>query len=364
MQIDRRSLLLSTLALAVPVSAQAQESGSIERPYWPTARWKRDEPEDQQVDPGLLAQADAVVEADMPDVTGFVVVRGGYVIHERYWGERYGRNDPIKIRSITKSVTGALIGIALEEGHLESLDQTLGELIPDKIPDDADPLTETITVRNLLTMTSGWDWDIGSDYERLISSENWLEYTLSQPVAYQPGSYFAYNSGGSHVLSVILTEVTGQDTADYAQEKLFSPLGIKRPTWQRSPQDEAVGGFGLELTPRNMAKFGYLHLKNGVWDGEQIIPDEYVAAATSYQSSGDSTGYAAYGYQWWVTEPFGMAAYFALGFGSQYIYVVPERDLVVVFVKGFDDRPTFISISRPLIETYVVPAAAPREPVG
>lgn len=364
MSIDRRTLLLSTIALAFPAAARAQDDGSIERPYWPTERWKRDEAEDQQVDAALLAEADALVESRMPDVTGFVVVRGGYIVHERYWGGRYGRNDPVKIRSVTKSVTGALIGIALAEGHLDSLDRTLGELIPHKIPAGADPLTASVTVRHLLTMTAGWAWDIATDYQRLIASENWLEYTLGQPVAFEPGTVFAYNSGGSHVLSVILTEVTGRETADFAQEKLFSPLGIKRPVWQRSPQDEAVGGFGLELTPRNMAKFGYLHLNNGLWGDQRIIPADYVAAATSYQSTGDATGYAAYGYHWWVTEPYGMAAYFALGFGSQYLYVVPERDLVVVFVKGFDEPPPVVSISRPLIETYVIPAALPRGPVG
>ena len=310
-KIDRRALLLSTLALAVPATATAQDV-PVDRPYWPTNRWRRDEPENHGVDPGMLSQADEIIRTAMPDVTGFVVVRGGYIVHERYFDSKYDREQPIRIRSVTKSVTGALIGIALAEGHLESLDQTLGELIPDKIPDGADPLTSTITVRNLLTMTAGWAWDIGTDYQRLIASENWLEYTLSQPVWYTPGSFFAYNSGGSHVLSVIVTEVTGQDTADYVQEKLFTPMGISRPRWERSPQDEAIGGFGLDLTPRNMAKFGYLYLNNGRWNHDQLVPAEYVAASTTYQSSGDSTGLAAYGYQWWVTNAYGLNTYFAL----------------------------------------------------
>jgi len=358
MQLDRRSLLLSTLALAVPATTRAQDDTGC--PYWPTKRWRRDAPESHKVDPVLLAQADDIILTSMTDVTGFVVVRNGYIVHERYFDEQYGMTEPIRVRSVTKSVTGALIGIALEEGHLKSLDQTLGELIPDKIPKGADPLTSTVTVRNLLTMTGCWAWDIGTDYPRLIASENWLEYTLSQPVVYPPGTSYAYNSGGSHVLSVIVTKVTGQDTADYAQEKLFKPMGIPRPEWQRSPQDEAVGGFGLELTPRQMAKFGYLYLNNGRWDGVQFVPAEYVAAANSYQSEGDSTGYANYGYQWWVTQAYGMPTYFALGFGSQYSYVVPDRDLVVVVVKGFDERPAVVTASRPLIENYVLAGALPQ----
>ena len=364
MHISRRSVLLSTLLTAVPEITRAQESVQIERDYWPTQRWKIDAPANQKVDGDLLSEADKLIAGAMPDVTGFVVVRGGYIVHEHYFGDRYGRSDPVKIRSITKSVVGTLIGIALSDGYLSSLDQTLGELIPDQIPSDADPFTESITVRNLLTMTSGWSWDIATDYERLISSDNWLAYTLGQPVSYSPGTFFAYNSGGSHVLSVILTQVTGMDTADYAQERLFTPLGIARPTWQRSPQGETVGGFGLELTPRNVAKLGFLYLNDGLWDGEQIVPVDYVEQATSYQSEGDSTGYAAYGYQWWISQPEGIPSYFGLGFVGQYLYVIPDRDLVVVVLKGFDETPAIIGAPRPMIESVVINAATPKTPVG
>lgn len=359
MQIDRRSLLLSTLALAFPRITQAAD----ERRYWPTRQWKQAKPEVLNVDPALLAQADQQVLASMPDVTGMVVVRGGYIVHERYFGTEYGKSDPVKVRSVTKSVTGTAIGIAVADGLISSLDATLGELIPDRIPDGADPLTPSITVRNLLTMTAGWQWDIGTDYQRLIASDDWAAYTLSQPVIYQPGTYYAYNSGGSHVLSVILSTVTEMSTADYVQDRIFTPLGIARPTWQQSPQGETVGGFGLELTPRNMAKFGLLALDGGRWEGKQIAPAEYMAAATSYQSAGDTTGYAAYGYQWWVGEAYGAPMYFALGFGSQYIYVAPDRDLVVVVVKGFEDPPPSVSFSRPLIENLILPAAF-QGPVG
>ena len=335
MHISRRSFLLSTILLAVPEGTHAQNA-LAERSYWPTQKWKIDAPANQKVNDELLREADDWIEASMPDVTGFLIVRGGFIVHEHYFGEQYGRNDPVKIRSITKSVTGSLIGIALAEGLLTSLNQSLGELIPERIPETADPLTASITVRQLLTMTSGWQWDIATDYERLIASDDWLEYILSQPVAYTPGTFFAYNSGGSHVLSVVLSEVSGQATSDYAQEKLFSPLGIARPFWQDSPQGETVGGFGLELTARNLAKFGYLYLNGGKWDGKQIVPADYLAAATTYQSTGDSTGGAGYGYQWWISEPQGLAGYFALGFVGQYLYVIPERDLVVVVIKGFE----------------------------
>ena len=354
---SRRAVLAAPLALLTAGIARPLGTAAQERDYWPTKGWRAGDPAEQGIDPGGLAAAGDAVAAQLPEATGFVVIRNGYLVYERYYGDAYGRDDPVKIRSITKSVTSALIGMALEDELIDDLDQPIGDLIPDRIPDDADPLTPSITVRQMLTMTGGWAWDIGSDYERLIASEDWAEYTLSQPVVYEPGSFYAYNSGGSHILSVILSAVTEDDTVVYAQERLFRPIGIRRPRWQRSPQGERVGGFGLELTPRDLAKFGFLFLNGGVWEGEQLVPARYVRDATTYQATGDSTGFAAYGFQWWVTEtPFGQPAYFGLGFGSQYLYVVPELDLIAVIVKGFEERPAVVTPSRPVIETYVVPA--------
>jgi CubicO group peptidase (beta-lactamase class C family) len=307
------------------------------------------------MDLGLLQEAGRIVASEMPDVTGLLVIRHGYVVHEEYFGGEYGRNDPVKIRSITKSVVGTLIGIALAEKKLESLDQTIGELIPDRIPSTADSGTPGITLGHLLTMTSGWEWDIGSDYQRLIASRNWAALTLSLPIAFEPGTFYAYNTGGSHLLSVILAKATGQDTADYAQEKVFDPLGIARPTWQRSPQKETVGGFGLELTPRDLAKLGHLYLNDGQWEGKQIVPADYVRAATSYQSAGDSTGGASYGYQWWVDQVGGLPLFFGLGFGGQFLYVVPALDLIAVVVAGFETPPP-VTFHRPVIDNVIVPA--------
>ena len=322
---------------------------------WPTDGWAELEPSEAGMDGAGLRLADQQIRAAMPDVTGIVVVRHNALVFERYYGGRYGRRDPIKVRSVTKSVVSSLIGMAIDDGLL-TLDSTIGELIPDRIPDGADPRTPDVTLRQLLTMTSGWAWDVGADYETLISADDWVALTLGLPLAYEPGTVYAYNTGGSHLLSVILAAVTGKDTADVAQARLFDPLGIARPRWERSPQREAIGGFGLELTPRDMAKFGLLYLREGAWDGGRLLPRGYVAASTTYQAEGDSTGYANYGYQWWVIDLPGYQAYFALGHGSQYIYVVPALDLVVVVVKGFEEEPPITTFSRPLIETYVVPA--------
>jgi CubicO group peptidase (beta-lactamase class C family) len=360
MTISRRSLLAAPLALIAAGSTYAQER----RPYWPTAGWLSDDPANQNIDPAALDQVDQIIEAGMPDITGLIVVRGGYLVHERYFGDSYGQDDPVEVWSITKSVTGSLVGRALADGSLSDLGLTLGELIPDRIPTGADPRTPGITVKQLLTMTPGWEWDIATDYERLVGSADWATYVLSQPVQHEPGTFFAYNSGASHLLSLIVTADTGADAADFAQSALFSPLGIARPDWRRSPQGEAAGGFGLALTPRNLAKLGYLYLNMGQWDGAEVLSSQWVTEATTQQSAGDATGHAAYGYQWWVTETGGMSAYFALGFGNQYVYVVPALDLVVVVAKGFTQTPKLLTAARPLIERFIVPAAQPRDAVG
>jgi CubicO group peptidase (beta-lactamase class C family) len=356
--MNRRTLLTGVAASAL-VGRQTRPSRAQDIP-WPTRDWTVVDPADVGMSADQLAVADQQIIAAYSDVTGVVVVRGGGIAFERYYGSDYGQEDPVKIRSITKSVTGTLIGMAVDDGLL-ALDSTLGELIPDLIPVGADPLTPTITVENLLTMTSGWAWDIHADYPTLIAADNYSKLTLSLPVAYTPGSFYAYNTGGSHLLSVIVESVTGVRTIEFADKRLFGPIGINRPRWQRSPEGPVCGGFGLELTARDLAQFGLLALRFGEWDGEHLISPNWFAAATTYQSSGDSTGFAAYGYQWWVIPESPYGAYFGLGYGSNYLYVAPALDLMVVVLKGFETPPNPVSIVRPLIEGYFLPAVT--EPV-
>jgi CubicO group peptidase (beta-lactamase class C family) len=360
-RISRRHAAATIFALAAAGhtaghSAQARQSAD---PPWPTRGWGTADPADQGFAADLPDAIDAAL-AERPTVTGVVVVRNGRVVTEHYQGD-YGPDDPINIRSVTKSVISSLVGIALRRRQLESLDQTVGDLIPDRIPDGADPAVADITLRNLLTMTSGLAWDAGNDYQRLIASDNYVELTLSQPVVEEPGTVYVYNSGGSHLLAVMLEAATGEEVEIYADRELFDPLGIAEGQWVESPQGEAIGGFGLYLTPRDMAKIGYMYLQAGAWDGSRIVPRDYVAAATQVQSAGDFTGGSPYGYQWWVTDATGYDAYFALGFGGNYIYVVPELALVAVTAVGFEEanRPTQFFRPRPIIEEIIIPAATP-----
>ena len=344
-------IALGLLGAAVPGGALGQEET-----VWPTARWDTAAPEEKGVDPALLAEADARIPVELPNVSALLVVRDGAVIFEESYGG-YDPEEPVDVRSVTKSVVGALVGIAIGDGTL-ALDDTVGALIPERIPAGADPRVAGITVASLLTMTSGLAWDASTDYQTLIASDDWVGLTLGLSVAHEQGAVYAYNTGGSHLLSVILTAVTGRDTAAFAGERLFGPLGIEPGRWRRSPQGETNGGFGLSLTPRDMAKLGYLYLNGGRWDGEQIVPEDYVRRSTAYQSAGDATGGTPYGRQWWVTEATGYAAFYALGYGGQYIYVVPDLDLVAVMVAEKRVPPEELRSPRWVIEGLVVPAAA------
>jgi CubicO group peptidase (beta-lactamase class C family) len=351
--MNRRTLLAGIGVSAL--GARSTSTTAAQETLWPTREWTIVDPADGGMSADQLALADQQILAGYPDITGVVVVRGGAIAFEKYYGDAYGQNDPIKIRSITKSITGTLIGMAIDDGLL-TLDSTIGDLIPDLIPAGADPITSAITVENLLTMTAGWAWDIHADYPTIIAADNWAELTLGLPVAYDPGSFYAYNTGGSHLLSVIIETITGDDTIRFADQRLFEPLGINRPRWERSPEGIVCGGFGLQLTPRDLARFGLLALRSGEWNGSRIVSADWFSTATTYQSTGDSTGFAAYGYQWWVMPESPYRAYFGLGFGSNYLYIAPDLDLVVVVLKGFETPPSPVSIVRPLIESYILPA--------
>ncbi|MGH2614867.1 MAG: serine hydrolase domain-containing protein, partial [Thermomicrobiales bacterium] len=325
--------LLVLLLLIGAVSTQrivAAQVPPADRDYWPTAGWRTAAPESQGMDPALLAEADARIRAELPYVTSLLVARGGDLVFEQYYGGFAGPEATVQIWSATKSFTATAVGIAIDEGLLR-LDQTVGELISDRIPEGADPRAAAVTVEQLLTMTSGFAWDSSTDYQFAFDEVDLVARALGLPMACDPGTCYEYNSGNPQVLSAMIQAVTGQTMAAYLQPRLFDPLGIPQPVWATSITGETLGAVGLEVTPRDMAKLGFLYLNDGVWDGAQIVSSSWVEAATSVQSSGAnaagvSLGQAPYGYLWWVPEIVGLPAFFGLGLGIQIIYVVPGLD--------------------------------------
>ncbi len=329
---------------------QVQEQAAPD--YWPTNGWLEADAADHGIDPLALDDVDARATAEVPAISALLAVRHGYLVFERYYGG-LEPDTPINVRSVTKSVTGTLAGAALRTKLLSGFGARTGDVIPDRIPDAADPAVANVTLWQWLTMTSGLQWEASGDWQRLLDASDWVAMTLGLPVVGIPGETYVYNTGGSHVLGVIVAEAAGIPLEDYAERMLFRPLGITPGDWMRSPQDEVSAGSGLEMTPRDMLKLGYLYLRNGQWNGEQIVDADFAQEATIWQSAGDATGgWAAYGYQWWVTATnAGYPAYFALGYGGQHIFVVPALDLVVV--AGIERRvdPSELRTPRYLIES-------------
>jgi CubicO group peptidase (beta-lactamase class C family) len=357
---SRRALLagISNAALAAAIRAPASAQPASPE-YWPTKGWRIADPAAQGVDPAALAAVAARVPDETPDLSALLAIRHGYLVFERnYHGQ--DPDTPINVRSVTKSVTGTLVGAARRQGRFTGLEQTVGEVIPNRIPTGADPRVADVTLWQWLTMTSGLAWDAAGDWQRLLAAPDWVAMTLGLPVTGIPGQTYVYNTGGSHVLGVMVVSAVGEPLQAYAEETLFRPLGIAPVNWMRSPQGEVCGGSGLELTPRDMAKLGFLYLHGGAWDSAPIVEPEYVAAATTWESAGDATGgWAGYGYQWWVTSTnAGYPAYFALGYGGQHIFVVPALDLVVVAAIARRVDPSELKTPRYLIES-IAAACAP-----
>jgi len=284
-------------------------------------------------------------------------VRHGYIVYERYF--QGGRDTPRALWSVTKSVLSTLVGIALDRGLIRSIDQPMLDFFPEFSGRPLNPEVRKITLRHLLTMSDGIS---GEALDFLLT-----EGKLSGPLRHEPGTGFYYNSMSPQVLAIILTRVTGQKVRDFAMRRLFWPLGIFEVRWFE--QDGfSLGAFGLELTTRDAAKLGLLFLDRGRWAGRRIVSPEWIAEATRAQIRVPrSAEFAAltgpyftdqYGYYWWIRPRPGAPAYMAQGFGGQFLYIIPDLDLVAVITTNDQDRKENLhSLAYlALIDDYLVPA--------
>ncbi|MFX1509594.1 MAG: serine hydrolase domain-containing protein [Promethearchaeota archaeon] len=332
--------------------------------YWPTDGWRSTSPEAQGMSSAQLQVMEAYIRQLYWGhlVRSVLIIRNGYIVWETYFDSAYGQNHRGNIYSCTKSVTSALIGMAIDEGHIVGVNESMVSFFPERTIANRTSEKEAITIEHLLTMESGlawYEWPYGStsSFTYMINSPDWVQYTLDQPMRYEPGAVWDYNSGGSHLLSMIVNQTVGDTTLAYADSHLFSPLGITEYNWETDPQGVVFGGSDLHLTPRDMAKFGFLYLNNGTWDGEQLIPSSWVNLSTTHHETPyNDTDTIGYGYQWWLNLP--IDAYVAIGYNGQQINVVPEHNLIVVFTAAYEDA-TFAAI----MEDYIIPAIGYQPPL-
>ncbi len=284
----------------------------------------------------------AYIEKEGFAIDSVLVVRNGYIVFEQYFNPEHNQNSLHSIFSCTKSVLSTLIGVAIDKGCVENGDQEVLDFFPNQTFANPDPLKDSIKIKHLLTMTSGLDWhefdvsyyDPNNSFSQLVTSTSWIQYVLDRPMVADPGEIWNYNTGDFHLLSAVLQNATGLPARDFAANSLAAPMGIVDLSWQTDPQGVNFGGSGLELTPRSMAKVGFLYLNNGTWDGQQLVSKDWVDRSTSSHYSVDAT--TDYGYGWW-RKP-NLQTYYALGYAGQLIYVVQQYDLVVVFTSFEETR--------------------------
>ncbi len=268
--------------------------------------------------------------AELPALHSLLVARHGST-HAAWHFSGPGLDAPANIKSASKSVLSALVGIAIAEGHLEGPDQRIAPFF-DEYLDDADSLKRQITVGHLLSMQSGLERTSGSNYGRWVSSTNWVRYALNQPMQSTPGTERSYSTGNSHLLSAVLTEATGRSTWAYAREKLAEPLDATLPRWTTDPQGIYMGGNNMRLAPRALLQFGELYRNAGAWKGEQIVPEWWVHTSIEPRARSRWSG-AGYGYSWFIRDLNGYRTFYGWGYGGQFIIVVPCLELTVAITS-------------------------------
>ncbi len=286
---------------------------------------------------GMDEQALQSILKDMEEepILAMVVIKDGHKVASY---QKQGEADPLyDLHSVTKSFTSALIGIAIDQGILRGTDQPISDFFPELLDPDEDPRKRLITVGDLMSMESGIDWPEWTDEWQyyvapMLESPDWTRFVLERPMAEEPGRLFNYNSGGWQVLATILKKRTGLSEKEFADKYLFGKLDIRRAEWDESPDGTNAAGLGLHLSIDDAAKLGSLYLQGGKWNGEQVISADWIEKSTERQADGDAN-IGGYGYGWWLQSYDGNPTYFALGYAGQYVFVVPNRNMVVAFTS-------------------------------
>ncbi len=294
-----------------------------------------------------------IEDGDYGEVRSLVIMRNNQMVLEEYF-RGYAQDSLQSLYSITKSVLSALIGIAFDQGYIESLDKPMLDYFEEyETIQNMDSWKESITIRHLLSMSAGLDWnelDVDVPYSDPSNIFNlWkqadyeIQFVLDRPVVNQPGTLVNYNSGLSQLLSMILTKETGQSASEFAAANLFNRLDITDWSWSALNYSVSNGGWGLRLRPVDLVKFGQLFLQQGHWEGEQVVPEEWVD--TSTDSLGIMSFRTNYGYQWWryggkmveagLLDSTGI--YFGAGYGGQYLWIIPYYNMIALVTAANGD---------------------------
>ncbi len=321
-----------------------------------------------QVPPGVsAASADRHVDlaaagaaaGEMPRLHSLLVSWRGELVLEHY-GPGIRPTRLANVKSVSKSVISALVGIAIDRNLIAAVDAKLTTWFP-SLARDADERKRQITIEDLLSMRSGLESTSSGNYGAWVRSRDWVQYVLARPLVSDPGTLMEYSTGSSHLLSAILTRVTGRSTYQFAQEALGAPLGFSFARWSRDPQGIYFGGNEMLMTPRQMLAFGELYLNGGRVGGRQVVPAAWIEASCIPRGRSRFNPDQQYGYGWWIRSFAGRESCFAWGFGGQYIFVFRDLDLVVATSSPADvsdERRGHRRMIFDLLEQLVIPPVA------
>jgi len=323
---------LNPFLLAVLICSGVAHAQDTTESDWPTRQWQTSTPEEQGMDSAALARL--IEFGTSRSFDSLLIARHGKIVLDAYYAP-YTADIPHAVNSVTKAVIGTLTAIAYKDGLLDSLNHPALKFFGDRNLGSVDDKKRAITVQNLLDMTSGIDWKEPLDGRpdgaiEMGRSPDWVKFVLDRPMSSAPGDVFNYNSGNPHLLSAILAKLTGVNAWDYAKAKLFGPLGISVSNWRRDPQGTAIGGFGLALLPRDMAKIGYLYLRDGEWDGKALLLPAWVDRTThaTIDMHASFEPELRYSNLFWALPD--RRVFMAVGNHGQLIMVFPELDIVAV----------------------------------
>jgi CubicO group peptidase (beta-lactamase class C family) len=374
--VRRWALLWLTAGALVVASAACSDAPTGPRnesalhPVDLTPEWTLTSPAAEGVDSAALG---AALEAGVgvAGLTSLVVVRHSHLVGERYFAPG-GRDSLYSLRSVTKSVMSLLVGAAIDRHLLTGTGQTLAAFVGPPLP-PLDSAKGAITIADLLTMSSGFEWDeetSAAQYDAWVTSPNEVTYLVDRPLVAQPGTVFNYNSAAVHLLSVILTHVDPAGTPAFADSVLFAPIGIHRSDWEIFADGIANGGAGLYLRPRDMAKVGALVLQQGRSGSRVVTSSGWIRASTALHiESADilppvGGGRLGYADLWWLGQAGGRPCIFAWGYGGQYILIVPDLDLVVVATATWQGLGNAAYTDATIIMSFLVNGVLPTVHAG
>ena len=301
----------------------------------------------------VVAQARAI-----PRLHALIVARDGEtLVAERLRGAPL--EQPVNIKSASKTILSALAGIAIERGVLQGPDQPIAPILRADLPANGDPRLQAITVGNLLSMQAGLGRTSGEYYGAWVTSRNWVRHALARPFDDDPGGRMIYSTGSSHLMSAVLTRASDRSTHDLAREWLGQPLGVSIPPWPRDPQGVYFGGNDMMLSPRALLRFGEMYRLGGEIDGRRVVPEAWIRESWTPRTTSPWSG-NEYGYGWFGKTVNGHRVHFAWGYGGQMLFVVPDLRLTVVMISDPTPRPraeSHLPALHLLLDQGIIPAA-------